>query len=137
MATAIRIGNPVSWRKAIRVLEATGGTCEQVSEEEIALAKAEIGAEGLGCEPASAVTLAGLKKLLRSGFVAVDEKVVLVLTGHVLKDPDYIMKFHSGQLFECATELESELERRRRPPIQVEADLEKVIALLEKLQGEA
>jgi threonine synthase len=137
MATAIRIGNPVSWRKAIRVLEATGGTCEQVSEEEIALAKAEIGAEGLGCEPASAVTLAGLKKLLRSGFVAADEKVVLVLTGHVLKDPDYIMKFHAGQLFERATELGSELDRRRRPPIQVEADLEKVIAVLEKLQGEA
>ncbi len=137
MATAIRIGNPVSWRKAIRVLAATGGTCEQVSEEEIALAKAEIGAEGLGCEPASAVTLAGLKKLLRSGFVAADEKVVLVLTGHVLKDPDYIMKFHAGQLFERATELGSELDRRRRPPIQVEADLEKVVAVLEKLQGEA
>jgi threonine synthase len=120
-----------------RVLEATGGSCEQVSEEEIALAKAEIGAEGLGCEPASAVTLAGLKKLLRSGFVAADEKVVLVLTGHVLKDPDYIMKFHAGQLFDRASELGSELERRRRPPIQVEADLKKVIAVLEKLQGEA
>ena len=137
MATAIRIGNPVSWRKAIHALEETGGTCEQVSEEEIALAKAEIGAEGLGCEPASAVTLAGLKKMLLSGFVAADERVVLVLTGHVLKDPDYIMKFHSGQLFEKASELQSELQRHRRPPIQAEADLEKVIARLEKLQGEA
>ncbi len=63
MATAIRIGHPASWKKAVRALEATGGTVEQVSEIEIAQAKAEIGAEGIGCEPASAVTLAGLKKL--------------------------------------------------------------------------
>ncbi len=62
-ATAIRIGNPASWRKAARVMQQTGGYCEQVSEAEIALAKAEIGQEGIGCEPASAVTLAGLKKL--------------------------------------------------------------------------
>ena len=67
-ATAIRIGNPASWEKAVKVLQATGGACEQVSEVEIALAKAEIGAEGIGCEPASAVTLAGLKKLLQQGF---------------------------------------------------------------------
>ena len=136
MATAIKIGNPASWRKAVKVLEATGGTCEQVSEEEIALAKAEIGSEGLGCEPASAVTLAGLKKLLRSGFVGAEETVVLVLTGHVLKDPDYSMKFHAGQLFE-RPKLAAELDRRRHPPIQVEADVEKVIALLERFQGEA
>ena len=64
-ATAIRIGNPASWKKAVHVLEATGGACEQVSEIEIAQAKAEIGAEGIGCEPASAVTLAGLKKLVK------------------------------------------------------------------------
>ena len=60
MATAIRIGSPASWKKALRVLEATGGTVEQVTEVEIASAKAEIGADGIGCEPASAVTLAGL-----------------------------------------------------------------------------
>ncbi len=68
-ATAIRIGNPASWKKALRVLEATGGEVEQVTEVEIAAAKAEIGADGIGCEPASAVTLAGLKKLRRSGFI--------------------------------------------------------------------
>ena len=66
-ATAIRIGNPASWRKAARVIQETGGYCEQVSEAEIALAKADIGQEGIGCEPASAVTLAGLKKLVRQG----------------------------------------------------------------------
>ncbi len=60
----------------------TGGACEQVSEIEIAQAKAEIGAEGIGCEPASAVTLAGLKKLVKQGFVKREESVVLVLTGN-------------------------------------------------------
>jgi threonine synthase len=89
-ATAIRIGNPASWRKAVAVLRASGGACEDVSEEEIALAKAELGADGAGCEPASATTLAGLKKLVRSGFVQPGETVVLVLTGHMLKDVDYM-----------------------------------------------
>jgi threonine synthase len=97
-ATAIRIGNPASWKKAVRVLRDTGGFCEQVSEADIALAKAEIGAEGLGCEPASAVTLAGLRKLVRQGKVQPDEKIVLLLTGHVLKDPEYTLDFHRSKL---------------------------------------
>jgi threonine synthase len=95
-ATAIRIGNPASWRKAINVLKTTGGACEEVSESDIAQAKAELGSEGIGCEPASAATLAGLKKLLASGFVRAAETVVLILTGHMLKDVDY-MKQAPGQ----------------------------------------
>ncbi len=91
-ATAIRIGNPASWRKAVAVLKETEGACEDVSEEEIFLAKAELGAEGAGCEPASAATLAGLKKLARSGFVREGETVVLVLTGHMLKDVEYTLQ---------------------------------------------
>src|SRR6266571_2775380 len=98
-ATAIRIGNPASWKKAAHVLEATEGACEQVTEVEIAQAKAEIGGEGIGCEPASAVTLAGLKKLVKQGFVQRGEHVVLILTGHLLKDPDFTLKFHRGALF--------------------------------------
>jgi threonine synthase len=137
MATAIRIGNPASWRKAVRVLEATGGACEQVSEEEIALAKSEIGIEGLGCEPASAVTLAGLKKLLRSGFVQANETVVLLLTGHVLKDPEYSLKFHAGELFDHGGELSAELDARRRPPIQVDASVEAITAVLQTMRREA
>ena len=69
------------------------------AKHEIALAKAEIGAEGIGCEPASAVTLAGLKKLVKQGFVKRNEIVVLILTGHLLKDPDFTLKFHRGDLF--------------------------------------
>jgi threonine synthase len=97
-ATAIRIGNPASWRKAARVLEQTGGYCEQVTEAEIAIAKAEIGREGIGCEPASAVTLTGLKKLVADGRVNPAENVVLLLTGHTLKDSEYTIDFHRGQL---------------------------------------
>ena len=97
-ATAIRIGNPASWRKAARAIQETGGWCLDVTEAEIAIAKAEMGAEGLGCEPASAVTLAGLKKLRAEGKIGSGETVVLVLTGHTLKDADYTIDFHRGTL---------------------------------------
>src|SRR5437899_3294845 len=133
-ATAIRIGNPASWKKAVHVLEATGGACEQVSEVEIAQAKAEIGAEGIGCEPASAVTLAGLKKLLKQGFVKPDESVVLVLTGNLLKDPDYTLKFHRGDLFSgSAHEKEARsLSEQQRGPVVLEASADAVIRTVEK-----
>ena len=130
-ATAIRIGNPASWKKAIGILRATGGACEQVSEEEIAAAKAEIGADGIGCEPASATTLAGLKKLVRGGLVRASESVVLILTGHVLKDPDYTLDFHRDQL---GITLSSETARLRRPPQVLDADVESVIRILEKVK---
>jgi threonine synthase len=133
MATAIRIGNPASWKKALRVLQATGGEVEQVTEVEIAAAKAEIGADGIGCEPASAVTLAGLKKLRRRGFVRPGESVVLILTGHLLKDPDFTIKFHRGDLFAgTAADTEAaEAKYLQRPPIVLDADLGAVIAALD------
>ncbi len=90
-ATAIRIGNPASWRKAVSILRQTAGACEQVTEHEIAQAKAELGSQGVGCEPASAASFAGLKKLARLGFVKQQETAVLVLTGHMLKDVDYML----------------------------------------------
>jgi threonine synthase len=132
-ATAIRIGNPASWKKAARVLEATGGACEQVSEVEIAQAKAEIGAEGIGCEPASAVTLAGLKKLVKQGFVMPDETVVLVLTGNLLKDPDYTIEFHRGDLF-ADDRARRELSPLRHPPIVLDASLDAVMRTLEQAE---
>jgi threonine synthase len=129
-ASAIRIGSPASWKKAVRVLQETGGIIEQVSEAEIALAKAEIGAEGIGCEPASAVTLAGLKKLVKAGFVKSAETVVLILTGHLLKDPDYTMKFHRGELFAAGTHQARTLADKQRAPIVLEASTDAVIATL-------
>jgi threonine synthase len=136
MATAIRIGNPASWKKAVRVLEETGGTVEQVSEVEIALAKAEIGADGIGCEPASAVTLAGLKKLTAQGFVKPHESVVLVLTGHLLKDPDFTLKFHRGDLFEGTPyQKDAEiLKSRQRAPIVLDASADAVIRVLDQAE---
>jgi len=133
LASAIRIGNPASWKKALRVLQATGGEVEQVTEVEIAAAKAEIGGDGIGCEPASAVTLAGLKKLRRSGFVKPSEAVVLILTGHLLKDPDFTIKFHRGELF-TGTPAETEAVQAKslqRAPVVLDADLGAVIAALD------
>jgi threonine synthase len=132
MATAIRIGNPASWKKALRVIRETGGTVEQVSEVEIALAKAEIGAEGVGCEPASAVTLAGLKKLVKQGFVTPNETVVLILTGHTLKDADFTLKFHRGDLF-AGTPYDDEskgLKSYQRSPLVLEPSVDAVVDLL-------
>lgn len=135
-ATAIRIGNPASWKKAAHVIEATSGVCEQVSEVEIAEAKAEIGAEGIGCEPASAVTLAGLKKLVQQGFVKRDETVVLVLTGNLLKDPDYTIEFHRGELPRETSEKAgmSRLSALRHPPIVLDASLDAIIRTLEQAE---
>jgi threonine synthase len=96
-ATAIRIGNPKSWKKALRALRLTNGLATDVTEDEIARAKAAIGREGIGCEPASATTLAGLEKLVAAGEIDRDATVVAILTGHVLKDPDYIVRAASGQ----------------------------------------
>jgi threonine synthase len=137
-ATAIRIGNPASWKKAARVVEETGGWCEQASEQEIALAKAEIGAEGVGCEPASAVTLAGLKKLVKQGRVSPGERVVLILTGHTLKDPQYTIDYHRGDLLTSA-ELDGATDSERaahdalrKPPLVLEADEAVVLRALEE-----
>ncbi len=136
-ASAIRIGNPASWHKAVHALQSTGGCCEQVSELEIALAKAEIGAEGLGCEPASAVTLAGLKKLVAKGFVRPEQTAILLLTGHTLKDPEYTIQFHRGELFsqaELATAPSAELTAQqawRRAPVVLDPQADDVLRVLE------
>lgn len=133
-ASAIRIGNPASWRKAVKVLRATGGWVEQVSEAEIALAKAEIGAEGIGCEPASAVTLAGLKKLVAAGKIHATESVVLLLTGHTLKDSDYTIRYHRGDLLneDELAPLRPEIEFTRRNTVALDADVDQVLRALEK-----
>ena len=98
LATAIRIGDPVSWPKALYEVRCSNGLVEKVSEQEIADAKAQIGRCGIGSEPASAATLAGIRKLRAAGLMRGDEDVVAVLTGNLLKDPDYIYRYHTGQL---------------------------------------
>jgi threonine synthase len=141
-ASAIRIGNPASWKKAVKVIAETGGWVEQVSEREIALAKAEIGAEGIGCEPASAVTLAGLKKLVADGRVGPEETTVLLLTGHTLKDSEYTIQFHRNNLLtdaelagstaaDCAA-----FAKLQHEPLVLEADVDVVLRALEKEAGQ-
>ena len=98
LATAIRIGDPVSWRKAESEVKALSGVVESVTEQEIADAKAVIGRCGIGSEPASAATLAGIRKLVRAGTIEPGADVSAILTGHLLKDPDYVYNYHSGQL---------------------------------------
>ena len=94
VATAIRIGNPRSWKKALQAIEFTGGLVIDVTDQEIGEAKAMIGKDGIGCEPASATTLAGIRKLAAEGKIDRDAVITAVLTGHALKDTDYIIKSH-------------------------------------------
>ncbi|MGH9618300.1 MAG: threonine synthase [Bryobacteraceae bacterium] len=96
VATAIRIGNPRSWKKALHALQFTGGMAIDVTDEEIGEAKEMIGRDGIGCEPASATTLAGIRKLVRAGKIDPEAHIAAVLTGHALKDTDYIIRQHSG-----------------------------------------
>jgi threonine synthase len=91
-ATAIRIGHPANWKKAKRVLEWTDGMCECVTDEEILEAKAMLAEDGVGCEPASAATVAGVRKLVRAGKIPWHADIVCVLTGTQLKDTEYIMR---------------------------------------------
>jgi threonine synthase len=88
IASAIRIGDPVSWNRAVTAIADTNGVVEEVTDEEIMAAKRTIDGLGLGCEPASAATLAGVRKLRASGVMKDAEQIVCVLTGHILKDPE-------------------------------------------------
>ena len=93
LATAIRIGAPVSWKKAVNAIRNSGGTAETVTDEEIlASQKLLARVEGIFVEPASASSIAGLIKLVANGVIDKDERVVCVTTGHGLKDPDTAVK---------------------------------------------
>lgn len=98
IATAIRIGNPANYPKAKRALAWTDGVVTAVDDQAIMDAKAQIDAAGIGCEPASAATVAGIRRLVDEGTIAPDADVTAVLTGHLLKDPDAVLNYHSDTL---------------------------------------
>ncbi len=104
-----------------------------MTEAEIAVAKAQIGQEGIGCEPASAVTLAGLKKLIRQGKIKRNESVVLLLTGHTLKDSEYTIDFHRDTLLNSQERagIEDEISARRRTTVSLDASADAVLRVLE------
>ena len=94
LATAIKIGDPASWNRAVRAIRESGGVVTDVTDAEILEAKAAVDASGIGCEPASAASVAGARKLAREGVIRPGERVVAVLTGHILKDPGLLLSYH-------------------------------------------
>jgi threonine synthase len=138
LATAIKIGAPVSWKKALRAVWRSGGKIISATELEIADAKAMIGRDGIGCEPASATTVAGIRKQVAAGHIGRGESVIAVLTGHVLKDPDYVAAYHRGTLTldtggeHGATEPLSIAGKFRNAPQRVEASKSAILKALEQ-----
>ncbi|HDH40792.1 MAG TPA: threonine synthase [Candidatus Altiarchaeales archaeon] len=98
IATAIKIGNPVSWKKALRTIKLTNGLVEEVTDQEIMDSKAVVDGSGIGCEPASAASVAGAKKLRESGVIDKNERVACIITGNILKDPDATINYHLSKL---------------------------------------
>lgn len=102
IATAIRIGNPTNYDKAVRAVRETGGLVASVSDQDIMDAKAMIDGVGIGCEPASAASVAGVKQLVQRGEIKGSDEVVAILTGHLLKDPTVVIDYHQGRLKDVA-----------------------------------
>ena len=132
LASAIKIGAPVSWMKAFRSISESGGQVITVSEQEIADAKAVIGRDAVGCEPASATTVAGIKKLVANGFIKGDESVVAVLTGHMLKDTEYIISYHKQTL--QSPEAQRISSNFANPPLRVAPSPGSLREVFERLQ---
>ena len=117
VATAINIGNPVSYDRAARAIRETNGVVTAVSDDDILEAKAVVDGAGIGCEPASAAAVAGVRRLLSEGAIGKADRVVAVLTGHVLKDPGTVVRYHQ--------EIEPRPARANRP-VEIDANLAEV-----------
>ena len=118
-ASAIEISRPVNLKKCLRAIDVCDGVVRAVTDEEILDAKAIIGKHGLGCEPASAATIAGLKHLRAEGLIGAGQRVACVLTGHALKDPDRTVEYHKDKLGQFSN-----------PPIEAPNDLDEIIRLI-------
>lgn len=124
VASAIEIGRPVNLVKALRSLEAMDGVVRQVSDDDILDAKALVGRHGFGCEPASAASVAGLKLLREEGVIASSDRVVCILTGHALKDPNVTVSYHGGGDARAAGAYSN-------PPLRAPADIDAIARLLQ------
>ena len=96
LASAIEINRPVNLEKALRAISVCHGIVRTVSDQEIVDSRARIAATGFGCEPASGATIAGVLRLRKEGVIGASDRVVCILTGHQLKDPDLTLAYHSG-----------------------------------------
>ncbi|HYG78844.1 MAG TPA: hypothetical protein VD861_00570, partial [Pyrinomonadaceae bacterium] len=118
------------------------GRVLSVSEQEIADAKAVVGRDGVGCEPASATTVAGLRRMVADGTVGREEDVVAVLTGHVLKDTDYAINYHRETLYTHDRSPDKTKEERRlagtfmNPPARVKAAKAAILETLRRREEE-
>jgi threonine synthase len=121
VATAIRIGDPASFDRAADAIRTTNGSVAAVGDDVILEAKAVIDAAGVGCEPASAASVAGVRDAVRSGLIATDASVVAVLTGHVLKDPGILTWYHQDA---------EPAPSRRNAPIEIEPEVSAVERVL-------
>ncbi len=133
IASAIEIGRPVNLPKALRALEVMDGIVREVDDETILEHKALVGRFGFGCEPASAASVAGAHMLVNEGVIGKDERVVCILTGHELKDPDATVKYHTGIDMKSVQETADRSEPKGRysnQPIQVPDELEAIIAAI-------
>lgn len=134
LASAIEINRPVNLKKCLRALDTCDGVVRQVSDQQIMDAKAQVGAGGFGCEPASAASVAGARQLRAEGVIAPSDQVVCILTGHQLKDPDATVAYHAGDrdLFDAKLGSRGvETAEFANRPVVVENDLRKIISLLE------
>jgi threonine synthase len=134
IASAIEINRPVNLPKALRALERCGGVVREVTDQEILDAKAKVGAGGLGCEPASAASVAGARKLRLEGVIEPGERVVCILTGHQLKDPTATVAYHSTDQKTFEEVLGQRGVRRAtfaNRAVQVPNDLEEIIKAIE------
>lgn len=130
VATAIEINRPVNLPKALRALHAMNGVVRSVSDGEIVEHKALVGRLGFGCEPASGASVAGARLLIQEGVIRPDERVACILTGHVLKDPDVTVGYHTGmQMKANAVDLTScaPTGRVSNPPIKVADEIESIL----------
>lgn len=136
VASAIEINRPVNLKKCLRALEVTDGLVREVPDADILDAKARIGAGGLGCEPASAASVAGLKLLVEQQLISPDDRVACVLTGHVLKDPDVTVDYHSLTLDEFRAKYAGKFDVAKlsfqNRPIKVPNDLGAILKTLEE-----
>jgi threonine synthase len=134
IASAIEINRPVNLPKALRAMEKCNGVVREASDQEMLDAKAKVGAGGFGCEPASAASVAGAKKLRQEGVIAPSDRVVCVLTGHQLKDPTATVAYHSTDQKTFDDVLGSRGVRRANyanRAVQVPNDLDEIIRAIE------
>ncbi|MFP4055558.1 MAG: threonine synthase [Candidatus Brocadiia bacterium] len=136
IASAIEINRPVNLLKALRTLQTTRGVVRAVADQAILDAKAQVGAHGYGCEPASAASVAGTRQLVEEGLVDPDERVVCVLTGHPLKDPHATVGYHAyapERLREEFADFGVRKAAHANKPVAVANDIEAILGVIREL----